>query len=68
MKEPKGTEIQKSHVFAGFQTEVNPIETTAEVGHIEASPSISRMAKKKETEEKKLLAFSEANNLSQSFN
>jgi hypothetical protein len=52
VNEPKGTEIQKSHVFAGFQMEVNPTEASAlvpkmEVGHTEASPSVSRMAKKK---------------------
>jgi hypothetical protein len=73
MKGPKGTKIKKSHVFAGFQMEVNPTEASAlapemEVGHTEASPSVSRMAEKKETEEKKSLACHEANNFPQSFN
>ena len=73
MKGPKGTKIQKYHVFAGFQMEVNPTKESAlapemEVGHTEASPSVSRMAEKKETEEKKLVVCPEANNPSQSFN
>ena len=58
MKGPKGTKIQKSHVFAGFQMEVNPTKESAlapemEVGHTEASPSVSRVVEKKETEEEK---------------
>ena len=73
VKGPKGTEIKKSHVFAGFQMEVNPTKASAsvpemEVDHTEASPSVSRMAEKKETEEKKSLACHEANNFPQSFN
>ncbi len=68
MEKPKGTEIQKSHTFSGFQMEVNPTEASAsaskmEVGHTEASPSVSRMAEKKETEEKKSLVYHEANNI-----
>ena len=47
--------------------EVNPTEASTlapemEVGHTEASPSVSRMAEKKETEEKKSLVCHEANN------
>ena len=57
-KRPKGTEIQKSHVFANFQMEVLPTEASAsvpkmEVDHTEASPSVSRVVEKKETEEEK---------------
>ena len=63
MKRSKGTEIQKSHVFANFQMEVIPTEASAsvpemEVGHTEASPSVSRMAEKKETEEKETICLS----------
>jgi hypothetical protein len=73
VKGSKSTEIQKYHVFAGFQMLLNPTEASTsaseiEVGHTEASPSVSRMTEKKETEEKKSLACHEANNLSQSFN
>ncbi len=63
MKRSKGTEIQKSHVFANFKMEVIPTEASAsvpemEVGHTEASPSVSRMAEKKETEEKETICLS----------
>ncbi len=63
MKRFKGTEIQKSHVFANFQMEVIPTEASAlvpemEVGHTEASPSVSRRAEKKETEEKECICLS----------
>jgi hypothetical protein len=41
MEKPKGTEIQKSYTFAGFQMEFNSTEASAsgskmEVGHTEA--------------------------------
>jgi hypothetical protein len=63
MKRSKGTEIQKSHVFANFQMEVMPTEASAsvpemEVDHTEASPSVSRMAEKKKTEEKETVHLS----------
>jgi len=63
MKRPKGTEIQKSHVFANFQMEVIPTEASAsvpemEVDHTEASPSVSRMVEKKEEEEKEAICLS----------
>jgi hypothetical protein len=63
MKRSKGTEIQKSYVFADFQMEVIPTEAFAlvpkmEVGHTEASPSASRMAKKKETARKETVHLS----------
>jgi len=57
VKEPRVAEIQKSHVFASFQMEVNPTEASVsvpemEVGLTEASPSVSGMAEKKKTEKK----------------
>jgi hypothetical protein len=40
-----------------------------EVGHTEASPSVSRMAEKQETEEKKSFVYHDASNISfQPFN
>jgi hypothetical protein len=58
MEKPKGTEIQKSYTFARFQMEFNSTEASAsgskmEVGHTEASPSVSRMAEKQETLKRK---------------
>ncbi len=63
MKRFQATEIQKSHVFANFQMEIIPTEASAsvpdmEVGHTEASPSVSSMAEKKETEEKETSCLS----------
>jgi hypothetical protein len=45
-------------------TKASPSDPEMEVGHTEVSPSVSRMAEKKETEEKKSLTCHEANNFS----
>jgi hypothetical protein len=63
VKRSRGTEIQKAHVFANFQMEVIPTKASAsvpemEIGHTEASPSVSRVAEKKETEEKETVHLS----------
>jgi hypothetical protein len=73
VKRSRGTEIQKAHVFANFQMEIIPTEASAsvpevEVGHTEASPSVSRMAERKRQKKKKPFICPEANSLSQSFN
>ena len=63
VKRSRGTEIQKAHVFANFQMEVIPTKASAlvpemEIGLTEASPSVSRVAEKKETEEKETVYLS----------